>query len=125
MTPENLKYTKEHEWVRVEDGTATVGITDHAQQELGDITFVELPEAGKTFGRGDEMVAIESVKAASDVFAPLPGTISEINAGLEDAPEMINEDPYGKGWICRLSDIDASGLDELMDAAAYEAHIGG
>jgi len=124
MTPEDLKYTKQHEWVRVEGNVATVGITDHAQQELGDITFVELPEVGKEFAQRAEMGAIESVKAASDVYAPVAGTIAEVNSKLDDAPEMINEEPYGKGWICRLSDIDVAGLDALMDAAAYETHIG-
>ena len=120
MTPNDRKYTKTHEWVKVEGNTAIVGITDHAQTALGDITFVEKPAIRKTVGQGAECGVIESVKAASDIFAPLSGTISEFNIALEDNPAIINEDPYGKGWILKLTDIRPQELDNLMDAAAYE-----
>lgn len=121
--PENLKYAKSHEWVRVEDdGSATVGITDHAQTALGDIVFVELPELSTAVTAGQEIAVVESVKAASDIYSPVPGVIVEVNDSLADAPETINEDPYEKGWIYRLQlDADAE-LDKLLDAQAYQAH---
>ena len=121
MVPKELKYTKDHEWVRMEGGEAVVGISDHAQEALGDITFVELPVVGKKVAQHGGLGVIESVKAASDIFAPLSGTVAAQNAELDKAPELINKDPYGKGWICRLKDCDASGLAGLMDAAQYEA----
>ncbi len=115
--PEDLKYTKSHEWVRLEDGTATVGITEHAQDELGDVVFVELPEAGTTFEAGDSFGAVESVKAVSDLYAPVGGEVVEVNEALGDAPEKINEDPYGEGWILKLR---TSGEVDLLSADEYQ-----
>ncbi len=100
--PADLKYTKEHEWVRIEGDTATVGITDHAQEALGDIVFVELPEIGRTVAPGEAFAVVESVKAVSDVYAPVGGEVVEVNAELEGAPEKVNTDPYGAGWIARI-----------------------
>lgn len=119
--PANLRYTESHEWVLDNgDGTITVGITDHAQQALGDVVFVELPEVGRELDAGDEFGVIESVKAASDLYAPLSGEVLEVNETLEDAPEIINESPYEDGWIAKLrpADIDAA-LNSLLDADAY------
>ena len=122
--PSNLKYTKSHEWVRVEgDGTITVGITDHAQELLGDLVFVELPEVGKEFAAEQEAAVVESVKAVSDIFAPVNGTVVEINETLNDAPEKVNQDPYGQGWIAVLELTDVAGLNELMDSDAYAAQV--
>ncbi len=115
--PENLQYTRSHEWVRVEDDMATIGITDHAQDELGDVVFVELPEAGATFEAGDSFGAVESVKAVSDLYAPVSGEVVEVNSALEDAPEKINDDPYGEGWILKLRASDTGGL---LSASDYE-----
>ena len=100
--PEELQYTKSHEWVRTEGDTATIGITDHAQEELGDIVYVELPEEGATFGTGDSFGTVESVKAVSDLYTPVGGEVVEVNEALEDSPEKINEDPYGEGWMVKL-----------------------
>lgn len=118
--PSDLKYTKDHEWVRIDGDTATFGVTDHAQEALGDIVFVDLPDVGRSVTQGEGFAVVESVKAVSDVYAPMAGEISEVNAELESAPEKINSDPYGEGWIARvkLADSDTS---HLMDAAAYEA----
>lgn len=121
MVPEQLRYTKDHEWVRIEGDRALVGITDHAQHSMGDLTYVELPAVGKKFDRHDSMCVIESVKAASDVFAPLAGTVAEVNQDLLKTPELINKDPYGRGWIFRLAGIDAGGAAELMTADQYKA----
>ncbi len=119
-TPANLKYTKTHEWVRDDgDGLVTIGITDHAQELLGDLVFVELPEVGAELEEGGECAVVESVKAASDVYCPLAGEVAAINEELVDAPETINEDPYGKGWLFQLKLVDPGALDELMDAEAY------
>jgi len=115
--PGDLQYTKSHEWVRVEDGVATVGITDHAQDELGDVVFVELPEMGATLAAGDSFGAVESVKAVSDLYAPVGGEVVEVNGALEDSPEKINEDPYGEGWILKLQISDEG---DLLSAADYE-----
>ena len=115
--PGDLQYTKSHEWVRVEDGVATVGITDHAQDELGDVVFVELPEQGATLAAGDSFGAVESVKAVSDLYAPVGGEVVEVNSALEDSPEKINEDPYGEGWILKLQVSDQA---DLLSAADYE-----
>jgi glycine cleavage system H protein len=115
--PGDLQYTKSHEWVRVEDGVATVGITDHAQDELGDVVFVELPEMGATLAAGDPFGAVESVKAVSDLYAPVGGEVVEVNGALEDSPEKINEDPYGEGWILKLQISDEG---DLLSAADYE-----
>jgi glycine cleavage system H protein len=118
--PSELKYTKDHEWVRENgDGSVTVGITDHAQEALGDLVFVEVPEAGKAVSGGEACAVVESVKAASDVYSPLDGEVTESNEALGDAPESINEDPYGEGWIFKLSLADPGAVGGLMDAAAY------
>jgi glycine cleavage system H protein len=116
--PHELKYSKSHEWVRDEgDGTYTVGITDHAQGLLGDMVFIELPEIDRVLSTEEECAVVESVKAASDVYAPVSGTVIEVNSAVEDSPELVNQDPYGDGWLFRLQDV--SGLDELLDADAY------
>lgn len=115
--PQDLQYTKSHEWVRITDGVATVGITEHAQDELGDVVFVELPEQGATLEAGDSFGAVESVKAVSDLYAPVGGEVVEVNGALEDSPEKINEDPYGEGWILKLQ---VSGEADLLSAADYE-----
>lgn len=120
--PQELKYSKSHEWARVEDdGTVTVGITDHAQGLLGDMVFVELPELDRELCAEEECAVVESVKAASDVYSPVAGTVAEVNSAVEDSPEIVNQDPYGDGWLFRLKDV--SGLDELLDADAYAATI--
>ncbi len=119
--PANLKYTKSHEWVRVEaDGTVTVGITDHAQELLGDLVFVELPDVGKTLAAEQEAAVVESVKAASDVYAPIAGTVIEVNADVPATPELINQDAYA-AWLFKLKPANAADVDALLDAAAYEA----
>jgi glycine cleavage system H protein len=116
--PHELKYSKSHEWVRDEgDGTYTVGITDHAQGLLGDMVFVELPELERVVNAEEECAVVESVKAASDVYAPVGGTVIEVNSAVEDSPELVNQDPYGDGWLFKLSDI--SGFDDLLDADDY------
>ena len=119
--PANLKYTKSHEWVRVEaDGTVTVGITDHAQELLGDLVFVELPDVGKELAAGQEAAVVESVKAASDVYAPIAGTVVEVNAAVPATPELINQDAYA-AWLFKLKPANAADVDGLLDAAAYAA----
>lgn len=119
-TPKNLKYTAEHEWVRDEgNNTVCVGVTDYAQTQLGDLVFVELPDVGATLERGAECAVVESVKSASDVFAPLSGEIIETNSALENSPELINQDPYGEGWMFKMRLADPSDDGELMDAAGY------
>jgi len=120
--PSDLQYTKEHEWVRTEDGEAVFGITDHAQDALGDIVFVELPQVGRHLKAGEAFAVVESVKAVSDVFAPVSGIVTEVNTGLESAPERINEDPYGDGWIAKVRREDSESV-ELLDAEAYEAYL--
>lgn len=121
QTPGNLKYAKTHEWARLEDdGTITVGISDHAQELLGDLVFMELPEVGTSVSAGKECAVVESVKAASDVYAPVSGEITETNAALADAPEIVNSDPYGEGWLFRIKPSDAGELDLMLDAKAYE-----
>ena len=120
MIPDELKYTSEHEWARIDGDLATIGITDHAQQELGDITFVEVPEVGGTLKQNEVFGTIESVKAASDLYAPLSGTITEVNPDLEESPEVINESPYEKGWILKIKMSDKSEEDALMSAGDYE-----
>jgi glycine cleavage system H protein len=118
--PEELQYTKSHEWVRTEGDTATIGITDHAQDELGDVVFVELPEVGTTFEAGDSFGTVESVKAVSDLYTPVGGEVVEVNEALNDQPEKINEDPYGEGWIVKLS---VSGEGDLLAASDYEQFL--
>ncbi len=120
QVPSELKYTKEHEWVRDHgDGTVTVGITDHAQHALGDLVFVELPEPGQLVAAAEACAVVESVKAASDIYSPLSGSVTEVNGRLADAPEQINEDPYGAGWIFRMKVSDPGTLARLLDAEAY------
>jgi glycine cleavage system H protein len=121
--PAECKYTKEHEWIRVEGDIAEIGITDYAQDSLGDIVFLELPETGTDVEREDSFGVVESVKAVSDLYAPLSGTIEETNEPLADTPELINEHPYSEGWIIKINMNDPSELDDLMDAKAYENHI--
>jgi len=122
--PAELLYRESHEWVRYdEDGTATVGISDHAQAQLGDMVFVELPEPGLSYEQGDACAVVESVKAASDVYAPLTGEVIENNTALEDSPELVNTDPYGDGWLFRLQLSDPSELDGLLDAEAYAEQV--
>lgn len=121
-TPSNLKYTKSHEWVRREaDGTVTVGITDHAQDLMGDMVYVELPQVGRKVTAGKECAVVESVKAASDVYAPVEGEITAVNEALSGSPETVNKDPYGSGWMFRLRPANAASVDGLLDAAAYDA----
>ena len=115
--PEDLQYTKSHEWVRIEGDTATIGITDHAQDELGDVVFVELPEEGATFDAGESFGTVESVKAVSDLYTPVGGEVVEVNSSLEDAPEKINDDPYGEGWIVKLRTSEEA---ELLSPEEYE-----
>lgn len=121
--PENLKYTKEHEWVRVEGNVVYVGITDFAQGELGDIVFVEIETEGEKLDKGETFGTVEAVKTVSDLFMPVGGEVVEFNTELEDAPELINKNPYEKGWMIKVEMTDASELDELMDAAAYQAML--
>ena len=119
--PSNLKYTKSHEWVRVEaDGTVTVGITDHAQELLGDLVFVELPDVGKELAAEQEAAVVESVKAASDVYAPIAGTVVAVNDAVPDAPESVNQDAYA-AWLFKMKPANAADVDALLDAAAYAA----
>ncbi|MBA2781973.1 MAG: glycine cleavage system protein GcvH [Actinomycetota bacterium] len=115
--PEDLQYTKSHEWVRTEGDTATIGITDHAQDELGDVVFVELPDEGATFDAGESFGTVESVKAVSDLYTPVGGEVVEVNSALENAPEKINEDPYGEGWIVKLRTSDTA---DLLSPEEYE-----
>lgn len=118
-----IKYTKDHEWVSVDGDIATVGITDHAQNALGDIVFVELPEVGASFGEGDDAAVVESVKAASDVYAPVSGEITEVNSDLESDPSLVNSSPMDAGWFFKIKLSDASELDELMDEDGYNELI--
>lgn len=121
--PEDLKYTKEHEWVRVEGNIATVGITDFAQGELGDIVFVDVDTEGDNLDKDEVFGSIEAVKTVSDLFMPLSGTVSEMNPKIEDEPELINNDPYGDGWLIKIEISDIEELGLLMDAAAYQADV--
>lgn len=121
--PSDLKYTKSHEWVRLEaDGSVAIGITDHAQELLGDMVFVENPVVGRVLKANEECAVVESVKAASDVYSPLAGEVLEANADLESSPDLLNKDPYG-GWMFKLKPANAADLAGLMDAAAYQAHV--
>lgn len=123
-TPKELKYTKSHEWVKIEsDGTLTVGITDHAQELMGDMVYVELPEIGRKLDAGKECAVVESVKAASDVYAPVAGAVSAVNGAVADAPETVNKDPYGAGWMFKLKPASKADADKLLDATAYEALV--
>jgi len=121
--PQNLKYTKEHEWVKIDDDLLIVGITDHAQSELGDIIFIEFPDLNQVISKDDPFGTIEAVKTVADLFAPVSGKIIEINQDLEDNPELVNSDPYGEGWIVKITDFDKSQLDALLDSNNYEEII--
>jgi glycine cleavage system H protein len=120
-TPRSLKYTKSHEWVRYDGKIATIGITDFAQDQLSDLTYVELPNVGDEVGASDQIAVVESVKAASDVYAPIGGTITAVNKALQDKPELINTEPYSDGWICKIQPDDPSELESLLDADSYNA----
>ena len=119
----NERFTKDHEWIRIEDCIGTVGISGHAQEQLGDIVYVELPDPGRRVAKGEAVAVVESVKAASDVYAPVAGEVTEVNAGLADKPALVNEDAEGQAWFFKLRIADATELDALMDRAAYEAFV--
>jgi len=125
MYPEEFHYTKEHEWIRVEGEKATIGITDFAQNQLGDVVFVELPESGDELKAHDTLGVVESVKAVSDIYSPVSGEVLEANEGLNDDPEVLNQDPHGKGWIIKLKLKDKSELEDLMTASEYEKYLEG
>ena len=124
QVPDGLYYTKEHEWIRVEDDSVVIGITDHAQNALTDIVYIELPESGQSFEEMGEFAIVESVKSASPIFAPLSGAIMEVNEALEDSPELMNEDPYGEGWIVRMKLDSPDAVSGLMSPADYKEEIG-
>ncbi len=121
--PENLKYSKEHEWTRVESNRAVIGITDHAQDELGEIVFIDLPKSGVTVDAMETFGTIESVKTVSDLFSPVTGQVVEVNSDLEDEPELVNNEPYGEGWIMVVEMSEPSELDDLLTAEEYKAYI--
>ena len=121
--PDDLRYTSDHEWARLENGKVRIGITDYAQDALGDVVFVQLPEPGIRVDSGASFSEVESTKSVSDIYAPLAGVVVEVNTELADAPQKLNEDPYGEGWICLIEPADASAYDGLMDAAAYQQLI--
>ena len=121
--PKDLKYTEDHEWIRVEGEDAYIGITDYAQGELGDVVYVDLPAEGDSFAKSDVFGTIEAVKAASDLYCPISGEVVQINEEVADAPETINKDPYGSGWMIKIRMSDTSELDDLMDSSAYDAQI--
>lgn len=123
-TPSELKYTKDHEWIKVEDGTATIGITDYAQGELGDIVFVDVDTVDEELNEGDVFGSVEAVKTVSDLYLPVSGTVLEVNPDLEDQPELLNTDPYGKGWIIKLKVSDAADLSTLLSAEEYQEVVG-
>ena len=123
--PEDLRYSKDHEWIRVEDGKVRIGITDYAQDALGDVVFVDLPEVGAAVEAAASISEVESTKSVSDIYAPVSGTITEVNADLSDAPERLNEDPYGEGWICVIELTDPSQLESLLSAADYRELVEG
>ena len=124
MYPENYRYTKEHEWVLSEGETGTIGITDHAQSELGDIVFVDLPKVGATIEQGKTFGSVESVKAVSDLYAPVTGEVIEVNSGLNDKPESLNSDPHGAAWLIKVKITQPAELDGLLSAADYQAYLG-
>ena len=123
--PDDLRYSPDHEWARFEDGKVRIGITDYAQDTLGDVVFVQVPEVGTAVAAGATMGEVESTKSVSDVYAPIGGTVVEVNADLVDAPNRLNEDPYGEGWICVIEPDDAGQLDQLLDADGYRALVDG
>ena len=121
--PDELRYTKEHEWIRIEGDSVTIGVTDYAQDALTDVVWVELPEIGAVVESMESFASVESVKSVSEIYAPVGGEVIEVNDSLEDSPEQINEDPYGNGWICKMSIADASELENLLDGATYRGLI--
>ena len=123
--PDELRYTSDHEWARLEDGRLRMGITDYAQDSLGDVVFVQLPEPGAVFEAGAALGEVESTKSVSDIYAPVGGTVTEVNSELADAPQRLNEDPYGEGWICVLEPSDPAAFESLLDAEAYRTLIEG
>lgn len=123
MTPEDSRYAKSHEYIHVEGGVGTIGITDYAQKELGDVVFVELPQVGAELDQGDELGSIESVKAVSELFSPVSGEVVEVNDALSEKPELVNTDPYGDGWMIRIKLKTPDEVDELMDAEEYEEYV--
>jgi glycine cleavage system H protein len=123
--PEDLRYSTDHEWIRIEGGKVTIGITDYAQDALGDVVFVELPEVGAAVEASASISEVESTKSVSDIYAPVSGTIAEVNADLGDAPERLNDDPYGEGWICVIELTEPAQVDELLTAAAYRELVEG
>ncbi len=123
MYPSHYRYTKEHEWVSLANGVATVGITDYAQHALGDVVYVDLPKVGATLTAGKSLGSVESVKAVSDIYAPVGGAVTEVNDALAATPEVINTDPHGKGWLVKVKVANASDVDGLMDAAKYQAYV--
>ncbi len=124
MYPDNLRYTDDHEWLLLKGSEATVGITFFAQKELGDVVYVELPQPGRSLKKGEEFGTVESVKAVSEIYSPVDGEVLEVNKDLEAHPEMINEDPYGRGWMLKIKVADPAAVASLMDASAYRKHIG-
>ena len=124
MYPENFRYSKEHEWVRLDGQTATIGITDHAQEELGDIVYVDLPKPGTKLEKGKSLGTVESVKAVSEIYSPINGEVLEINPALADAPEKLNQDPHGEAWLVKIRVDGQPPLDQLMTAAEYQSYIG-
>jgi glycine cleavage system H protein len=123
MYPEELRYSKDHEWVRVEGDKGRIGITDYAQNQLGDVVFLELPEVGRTLTQGQQFGTVESVKAVSELFSPVAGEVVEVNTDLTSKPELVNEDPHGEAWMIVVKLADAAPVDSLMDAASYEALV--
>lgn len=121
MDPKQLRYTREHEWIGMDGDVAVVGITDHAQSALGDITYIDLPALGRELAAHDTLGVVESVKAASDIFTPVAGRVREVNAALAERPELVNRQPYGEGWLCKLEGVDRTQIESLMTAAEYEA----
>lgn len=121
--PEDLSYTKDHEWVRIDGAQATIGITDHAQNQLGDVVYVELPKAGDKFETSEPFGSVESVKAVSEIYMPVSGTVAAVNEALNDAPEKVNEDPYGTGWMIRITMSEPAQADSLLSAIEYEDYI--
>ena len=121
--PDELRYSKDHEWARLDDGRVRIGITDYAQDALGDIVYVQLPSVGTTVTLGESFSEVESTKSVSDIYAPVAGTVVEVNTELTDAPQRVNEDPYGEGWICVIEPADVATVDSLLDAGAYRALI--
>ena len=123
--PDDLRYSSDHEWARVEDGLVRIGITDYAQDALGDVVYVQVPTLGIEVKAGERFSEVESTKSVSDIYSPITGTIVEVNTDLADEPQRVNEDPYGEGWLCVLRPVDLAELDSLLDAAAYQAIVDG